>query len=287
MRHPPDETWTNIGTASWAKTIIGPEVKLDAFPGRVVIAIGDVHGRSDLLRAVENAVVALGLPKLEPKPIVVLLGDLIDRGPDSIGVLQIAARPIAGLDTIALSGNHEQMLRSVLSAKNEEEADERMELWSRNGGDATLLSLGLDISEVLDDPERGVEKIERALGGSLRLIEQMPIHAIFGNVLLVHAGVHPAKPILEFINGPDIVPEWDTQSPLWIREPFLGWDESLADGFIVIHGHTVRPNPETAPHRIGIDTGAASSGNLTAAIISDGSVRFLMASDAGATTMNL
>lgn len=197
-----------------------------------IVAIGDVHGCASLLNAALQAYLGSGAE-------LILLGDLIDRSPEPGGdrkVIELvrelqgnpAAHGLAGVTV--LRGNHEQMLLDALA---EHTPGEATELWKWNGGDPAFLPLAREHQGWL---------------GSL------PLTAIRGNYLFVHAGVRP---------GLDLEDQ-QTDDLLWIRRPFLHKPHGLP--FTVVHGHTFCSDYSVTrlPHRIGIDTGAYISGTLTA-----------------------
>ena len=197
-----------------------------------IVAIGDVHGCADLL---EQALA----PYLGSGAELVFLGDLIDRSPDRDGdrrvverVRQLQEQPDAhGLAGVTvLRGNHEQML---LDALHEPDAGDATELWAWNGGDPAFLPVARDHQDWL---------------------ETLPLTAIRGDYLFVHAGVRPEVPLSE----------QQADDLLWIRRPFLTRNHGLP--YTVVHGHTFRSDYSITrlPHRIGIDTGAFLSGRLTA-----------------------
>jgi serine/threonine protein phosphatase 1 len=200
-----------------------------------IVAIGDVHGCADLL---EQALA----PYLGSGAELVFLGDLIDRSPDRDGdrrvverVRQLQEQPDAhGLAGVTvLRGNHEQML---LDALHEPDAGDATELWAWNGGDPAFLPVARDHQDWL---------------------ETLPLTAIRGDYLFVHAGVRPAVPF----------EEQQADDLLWIRRPFLTRNHGLP--YTVVHGHTFRSDYSITrlPHRIGIDTGAFLSGRLTALLL--------------------
>lgn len=197
-----------------------------------VVAIGDVHGCATLLREAIRPYLGSGAE-------LIFLGDLIDRSPEPDGdrkvielVRKLQSNPGAfGLASVTvLRGNHEQML---LDALTEDESDEATDLWQWNGGDSAFLETAREHQDWL---------------GSL------PLTAIRGSYLFVHAGVRPGLE-LEDQQEDDL---------LWIRRPFLQKPHGLP--YIVVHGHTFRSDYSVTclPHRIGIDTGAFISGILTA-----------------------
>ncbi|MBO1075783.1 metallophosphoesterase family protein [Roseomonas marmotae] len=216
-------------------------------PGLRVYAIGDVHGCAGQLARLHDLIAADWAAMPARKAAVVHLGDYVDRGPDSPGVLRRIAgpAPIPGAESVALRGNHEAMMLDALAPSASPEA---RALWQINGGRATLAAYGGTV------PDRDLE-ILRGLALSWRA----------GDYLFVHAGIVPGKPL-------DEQAEMDL---LWIREPFLSWTGPL--GMVVVHGHTPVPAPVIRPNRIGIDTGAVGGGPLTCLVLEDDRLRFLQA----------
>ncbi len=205
--------------------------KSDDSPATVV-AVGDVHGCADLLEQTLAPYLGSGAE-------LIFLGDLIDRSPEHDGdrrvverVRQLQEQPDAhGLAGVTvLRGNHEQML---LDALHEPDAGDATELWAWNGGDPAFLPVARDHQDWL---------------------EALPLTAIRGDYLFVHAGVRPGVPF----------EEQQADDLLWIRRPFLTRNHGLP--YTVVHGHTFRSDYSITrlPHRIGIDTGAFLSGRLTA-----------------------
>ncbi len=205
------------------KTVVSPAT---------VVAIGDVHGCADLL---EQTLA----PHLGSGAELIFLGDLIDRSPERDGdrrvverVRQLQEQPDAhGLAGVTvLRGNHEQML---LDALQEQHAGDATELWEWNGGDPAFLPVARDHQDWL---------------------EALPLTAIRGDYLFVHAGVRPGVPF----------EEQQADDLLWIRRPFLTRNHGLP--YTVVHGHTFPSDYSITrlPHRIGIDTAAFISGQLTA-----------------------
>lgn len=230
--------------------------------GQRVYAIGDVHGRLDKLRTMEAAVADHFQRSAEiDAATVIFLGDYIDRGPESRGVVEhLLPRRFAGLPTRCLLGNHEAAMLEFLEQPAIGPA------WLSYGGVATLASYGVSIP-----PGPGPDRMEALRQG---LLAQVPrAHVAFmegletwiqlGGYLFVHAGVRPGRP-LEKQSKTDM---------LEIREPFLSHRRALP--WRVVHGHTVSDQPEVRSHRIGIDTGAYASGRLTCAVIEGHSVELL------------
>lgn len=220
-------------------------------PGHLVYAVGDIHGRADLLAQMLRLVADDAAPLDADRRHIIFLGDYIDRGPDSRGVIDLALDGLPqGFDGVYLKGNHEELLLDFL-----EEGD-GLPLWLANGADATLASYGVDIGGLVDasaDDEAWRAAFVAALPETHRnFYETLGLMAAFGGYVFVHAGVRPRVPL-------------DRQNPhdlIWIRDEFLSSDEDL--GKVVVHGHTPGPAPVIRPNRIGIDTLAWKSGRLTA-----------------------
>jgi serine/threonine protein phosphatase 1 len=212
--------------------------------------VGDIHGRLDLLEQLLGIIEDEIAKRPARKVLLVFVGDLIDRGPDSAPVierLRTYRRP--GVRTVFLLGNHEEVLLRILAG----EAD-LIAKWRLFGGAQCLASYGLDAEKLtgLSD-EDALALVRGAIPKEhVEFLESFDDSCRFGDYLFVHAGIRPG---VEF--------DQQRQSDLrWIREPFL-LDET-DHGFVVVHGHTIRPTVEMRPNRIGIDTGAYKSGVLTA-----------------------
>ena len=241
-------------------------------PGRRVYAVGDVHGCSDALAALHRVVENdLAEHPIEPgrraedgpvAPLLLHVGDLIDRGPNAAGVVGTlaAGSPIPGLPMVNLMGNHEWMM---LSALTQDDEDARL-LWLENGGYESLRSWGVPAGTRPADWAGLVPK--RHL---LFLRGLAPWHRIDG-YLFAHAGVRPGVTLAQ--------QRWSDL--LWIREPFLSWDGPLLPSdpdLAVVHGHTISAEPVLRTNRLGIDTGAWRGRPLTCAVLEERQVRFLSA----------
>lgn len=227
-------------------------------PGLRVYAIGDIHGRADLLDQLHDLIEA-DLSTAPEKAVIVYLGDYVDRGPDSHGVIERLTRHrFPGVETVALLGNHEDMLLQFLDAPY------GASLWLTNGGDATLRSYHVRIPASFDD----FLMAQRALLGAMprhhkQFLAGLPVQVQFGDYLFVHAGIRPGLPL-------------DRQSReqmIWIRDVFLNSESD--HGLIVVHGHTIVHDVEWMPNRIGVDTGAYTTGRLTALVLEGGGRRLL------------
>ncbi len=231
-----------------------------------VYAIGDIHGRSNLLAELHAAIVADAASRPVSRRVLVHLGDYVDRGPDSAGVVYrlLDALP-AGFESVCLLGNHERMMLDFL------EDPSMGPLWLRNGGDATLASYGVAYDPKQED--RFTLQRLRGLQGELR--HRLPerhyrflsgLHLLHteGDYAFAHAGIRPGV-ALEAQEEMDL---------LWVRGLFLR--SEVDHGKIIVHGHTIIPDPEILPNRIGIDTGAWYTGRLTCLVL-HGSERHLLA----------
>jgi len=229
---------------------------------RQVFAIGDIHGRADLLSALHAEVRRVA----RPDALLVHLGDYIDRGPWSIEALRMALDGVDGLEVCNLPGNHEQFLVTCLRSSGTEQA-EVIEAWLDNGGRAVARELGCELTA---DDSRSRAKLLDAVRGALgdRRIDQLfglRNHLSSGGYLFVHGGVNPAIPISKFLAKDWRDPCLDEDSdPLWIRWPFFD-HEGLYEEKVVVHGHTPRDAPELLENRINLDTRAFDSGRLTMA----------------------
>lgn len=227
-------------------------------PGLRVYAVGDVHGRADLLDRLHGMIDA-DLASAPGEAVIVYLGDYVDRGPDSAGVIERLCRQRGGrARCVCLLGNHEAMMLEFLDAPY------GGSLWLANGGDATLRSYRARVPGSADE----LLLAQRALAGALprhhRLfLEGLAVQAQFGDYLFVHAGIRPGLPL-------------DRQSReqmIWIRDVFL--DSEADHGVVVVHGHTVVHDVEWKSNRIGVDTGAYTTGRLTALVLEGTTQRLL------------
>lgn len=221
--------------------------------GSLIYAVGDVHGRLDLLNAL---LVKIGEDVLaqtpDRRPSLIFLGDYVDRGPSSRGVIDrvIQLQKEAAFEVRALKGNHEEQMLLFLEDPGAGPA------WADFGGAQTLASYGVTPPLSRAGPEAWetarlalLDALPPAHEGFLRGLE---IAVTIGDYLFVHAGVRPGVP-LELQSERDM---------LWIRDEFLVSNQSF--GKVVVHGHTPDATPYVGRNRIGIDTGAYATGMLTA-----------------------
>jgi serine/threonine protein phosphatase 1 len=229
--------------------------------GHRAYAIGDVHGRLDLLETLLARIEADVNTRPRRRTSIIFLGDLIDRGPSSAGVIERLRtfRP-SYAKPVFLMGNHEEVLLRVTSGEAA-----LIPSWLRFGGAETLASYGLNAATLsgLSNSD-AVARVRDAIPEPhLEFISTFADTVSFGDYLFVHAGIRPGVELSE-----------QSQTDLrWIREPFLENEEER--GFIVVHGHTISPRIQSTPNRIGIDTGAFYTGVLTAVAIEGGRRWFL------------
>ncbi len=219
--------------------------------GTAVYAIGDIHGRADLLELLHRRIVDDAERGDAERRVIVYVGDYVDRGASSAGVIDLVlGDEPGGFEKVTLLGNHERLMLDFL------EDIDRGPVWLRNGGDATLRSYRvdpgpgphLDLTH-LTELQAGLHK--RLPAHHLDFLQNLRLMHEEGDYLFVHAGVRPGVPL----------DEQTEEDVIWIRDLFL---RSPADhGRIVVHGHTIAPEPEFQPNRIGIDTGAYYTGHLT------------------------
>lgn len=235
--------------------IVSPRVP----PGSRVYAVGDIHGRVDLLRAINQLIHEDAYEKQAPRNLVVYLGDFIDRGDHSRDVIDcLLDEPIPGFEIVHLLGNHEESMLHFL-------ADAAIgPAWMSYGGVATLRSYGVRPPNSDRDLLRAQSELRsRVPTRHLEFLRELKLSHCEEDYLFVHAGLRPGLP-MEEQTAADI---------LWIRDEFL---TSEADfGKIVVHGHTITEAPDVRRNRIGIDTGAFASGILTCLVLADEQWSFL------------
>ena len=232
-----------------------------------IYAVGDIHGRNDLLRRLHARIVKdAQSASANLRRVVIYLGDYVDRGLHSREVVDMLLDdPLPGFEAYYLKGNHDQQLLDFLASPASGAN------WMRYGGDATLYSYGIRFPK--DQPRELHLKLM-----SEQLREVIPprhldffqsLKLIFeaGDYLFVHAGIHPEKRM----------DEQTADDMLWIREEFLESDADL--GKVVVHGHSVTDLPEVRDNRIGVDTGAVFSNRLSCLVLEGSRRRFLSTRD--------
>lgn len=222
--------------------------------GTVVYAVGDIHGRPDLLVRLHELIADHALTVGQARKIIVYLGDFVDRGPGSREVIDLLiAAPLEGFEPVYLKGNHEDAMLRFLDDTSAGPS------WFGFGGQATLASYGVDLDAMAPGPY-GLQRIQAKLRKCLpadhrRFLQRLELCHAEGGYFFVHAGVKPGVPL-------------DDQRPedlMWIRDAFL---RSRADfGAVVVHGHSIRRQPEFRANRIGIDTGAVFTDILTCLVL--------------------
>jgi serine/threonine protein phosphatase 1 len=233
---------------------VGPSVPA----GEIYYAIGDVHGRLDLLRALLRSIDADARRTPSKAVNLVFLGDYIDRGQESRGVIELLTvlKRDGGVRVTALRGNHEEALLGFIADPSTGGA------WAEHGGRETLKSYGVEPPRAMTDAEGWsaardafVAALPRA---HLDFLRELQLFAVVGDYVFVHAGVRPGVP-LEHQEAHDL---------MWIRKDFMEAPRVL-DAQVVVHGHTPTAEPSEGPGRIGVDTGAYATGVLTAVKLED------------------
>lgn len=220
-------------------------------------AIGDIHGHLDLLHAAHARVEADRAREGTSDAALIHVGDLVDRGPDSRGVVQAMMELVAQDQRVrVLKGNHDNMF--VLFAEDTPREDPHLRsdlswLHPRLGGQDTLASYGIDPDQPLEALHREARKVVPP--AHIAFLDGLPLSHVQEEVLAVHAGIRPGVPL----------PEQTQQDLIWIRAGFL--DDVTDHGALVVHGHTTVPEVELHPNRLALDTGAAYGGPLSAVAI--------------------
>jgi serine/threonine protein phosphatase 1 len=213
-----------------------------------VYALGDIHGRADLLKEMFTVIDADLARNPVHRPIHVFLGDYVDRGPDSAGTLDLLIDRGRHFETVCLKGNHEAYMLEVFRDPA------KLAEWRKFGGLQTLMAYGLQPSLNPNAAEQ-IELIETLVkqvpDAHLRFLESLRPSFLCGDFFFVHAGVRPGIPLKEQTEA----------DMLWIRDEFLDSEENF--GKFIVHGHTPVREPEIRANRINIDTGAYATGNLT------------------------
>jgi serine/threonine protein phosphatase 1 len=230
--------------------------------GSRVYAIGDIHGRLDLLQAMHGLIAEDAGGFSGARKALVYLGDYIDRGMDSKAVIDLLIdAPLVGFEHVYLKGNHEQALLNFMDGT-------MLALdWMSYGGDATLYSYGVGFKGRRMDPDSHMELLKKfhvnLPGHHADFYRGLALTHGEGDYLFAHAGVRPGVPLGEQ-TATDI---------LWIRNEFLDCDEDF--GKVIVHGHSIMPEPEVKTNRIGIDTGAFATGRLSCLVLEGEAQRFL------------
>jgi serine/threonine protein phosphatase 1 len=244
-----------VGLAAREKPCVPPNTR--------VYAIGDIHGCTVLLDQL-HAKIAEDARDFRQARSIVYLGDFIDRGPDSRGVIdRVLHRVPDGFVPRYIRGNHDVTLLAFL------DDPEIYRMWRSFGGAETLMSYGVR-PPLFDLPEqmtKARDELRIALPDEhLEFLEGLELTATIGDYLFVHAGVRPGVPL----------DKQNEQDLLWIREEFLS--SSAWPGKMIVHGHTPLEEPVRTSNRVSVDTGAYATGMLSCAVLEGSDCRFLKAS---------
>ncbi len=238
-------------------------------PGVVAYAIGDIHGRLDCLDALISTIAADLEQTTAERRILIFLGDYVDRGPASRGVVDrvLALSRQRGLEVWTLKGNHEEALLTFLDDPAFGSA------WNEHGGAAALLSYGAAPPRLKTDEAGWIETHavfrQNLPPEHLDFYKNLELMRELGDYVFVHAGIRPRRPL-------DQQTERDL---LWIREEFLAQKDPLP-GRVIVHGHSPTDKPQIERGRIGVDTGAYATGVLTAVRL-EGAAQTLLQGRAG------
>ena len=230
-------------------------------PGERIYAVGDIHGRLDLMlamaKAIDDDVAHRGAAQIT----IILLGDLVDRGPNSSGVIRAARQWARHRNLRFISGNHEEMFLDSLA---EPEVLKHF-LW--HGGKETFASYGIDRDMINSmEPDHLIAIVSKAISSEdIAFLQSFEQSITKGDYHFVHAGIMPGVPLEMQI----------PEHTRWIREPFLS--HRKPHEAIIVHGHSISDEPEVRSNRIGIDTGAYRTGRLTALGLEGTSRWFLQA----------
>lgn len=243
--------------------VTSPQIVQSAAPlpsGVRIYAIGDIHGRADLLAKILETIDVDVRERPVARPVLVFVGDYIDRGPSSKQVLDLLLECRRSRECIFLRGNHETFIFDFL------DDPEILDEWRLYGGLETLLSYGLKPSFSPDKRERSrlAEELAAAISGEQRaFLDSLQLSYQCGSFVFVHAGLRPGIPIAK----------QDARDMLWIREEFLSHEQPFE--LFVVHGHTPVRTPDLRTNRLNIDTGAFATGCLTCAVIEGPTIMLL------------
>ncbi|MBI4985006.1 MAG: metallophosphoesterase [Rhodocyclales bacterium] len=235
-------------------------------PDTVIYAIGDIHGRCDLLAELHAGIAADAARRAEPRPVMVYLGDYVSRGRDSRRVVDLVLAAAApGIAKVCLRGNHEDLLLRYLGGDLK-----AGRFWFDYDGMDALENYGVAVPDRRVRDDRSLEELRQAFAAALP-----PAHLDFfrslvvshdaGGYRFVHGGVRPGVALARQTEHDQV----------WLRQPFLDSDDD--HGAVVVHGHSMAAEPQVRCNRIGIDTGAYRSGVLTCLVLAGGARRFLQA----------
>ena len=237
--------------------------------GRIIYAIGDIHGCYKLLSVLLEAIVDdIGTVVEDKFPLLIFCGDYVDRGPQSSDVITmlIWLSRLATVQVVFLRGNHESMLLGFL------DHPEKYLNWLKYDGISTLRAYGVQVPDsgedilVSDCQRMRNELMDRMPASHLNFLRALPIRTICGDYIFVHAGLRPRVKLAR----------QSDEDCLWIGDEFLEVDYKFEK--VVVHGHSWSSDtPEITAHRVGIDTGAYSTGVLTATRLDGPSIKIMQA----------
>ena len=248
-----------ILTWNWLTLAVPKKPRVPA--GRRIYAVGDIHGRADLLSDVLMRIDDDLKARPTADSLQVFLGDYIDRGPNSRQVIDLLIARRRRCHVLFLKGNHEECASYALNDPS------MLSEWKHIGGISTLLSYGVEHARW----EQGSEA-QRDIASAFRqalpdnhydFLQALALSFSCGDFFFVHAGVRPGIPL------------WrqSQRDLLWIRDDFLLHEEDF--GKVIVHGHTPTQEPDVRPNRINIDTGAYATGRLTCIVLEGDQIRFL------------
>jgi serine/threonine protein phosphatase 1 len=233
-------------------------------PDTVIYAIGDIHGRLDLLIAIHDRIAADASQRAAQRKILVYLGDYVSRGDDCPGVVDRVREWLpAGFERITLKGNHEDLLLRFLGGDLDMGRH-----WFDYGGLEALAHYGVAIPDRQARDDASVALLRDRFAAALPqahldFFRSLPVCYRAGDYYFVHGGVRPGVPLAE----------QNDHDRMWIRKAFL--DSDADHGALVVHGHSICEQPVIRPNRIGIDTGAYRSGVLTCLVLEGTAREFL------------
>ena len=227
--------------------------------GERAYVIGDIHGRADLFEVLIKAIEEDDKQAGPAEATVILLGDLIDRGPDSAGVIKLARLWAECRKVLFLTGNHEEMF---LDSFKDEGV---LRHFLKHGGRETIISYGVTKKEFNNSTLEQLQELlrERVPKGDRKFLKSFADMIEMGDYLFVHAGINPKR----------AVDEQKRSDLRWIREPFLNHKDEHSH--VVVHGHTIFEEIDERHNRIGIDTGAYRHGVLTALVLEGDTRRYI------------
>ncbi len=237
---------------------------------KVVYAIGDIHGRRDLLVAIRKLIKADADKHDFDERTIIYLGDYVDRGPDSKGVVELLMNePLDGFLNICLKGNHEEIMFKSVEWSTRATGERTSwsswnHMWLQNGGRPTLKSYGIDAYDLESGKIEWSDLQDLIPKEHIYWMKALPNYYVIDDYLFVHAGIKPGLPLWK----------QKPETMLWIRDAFL--DSDLDHGYRVIHGHSpTRGFVDIRKNRINMDTGSVWNGVQYALAIHDEQERLI------------